>query len=198
MVATKTCFTVVDLFKPLYVKTHYKWPVMPKMARNRSALHDVLAQGASNRDITVYVYVPSAKFSTLRVNTGHNYPWKYAAPLQMHVFVFQAMILPVCCNGVRDTQVPRTRWICCGMSLKLKRLNWIGTPSDWGFIDYVSNLFWGKHKKIYWHFIMYKMARVSENPPCVRQGHIYSTQSIPWLLMACRLHKPGHQQTDKA
>ena len=26
---------------------------MPKMARNRSALHDVLAQGASNRDITV-------------------------------------------------------------------------------------------------------------------------------------------------
>ena len=53
MVATKTCFTVVDLFKPLYVKTQYKWPVMPKMARNRSALHDVLAQGASNRDITV-------------------------------------------------------------------------------------------------------------------------------------------------
>ena len=28
---------------------------MPKMARNRSALHDVLAQGASNRDITVIV-----------------------------------------------------------------------------------------------------------------------------------------------
>ena len=27
---------------------------MPKMARNRSALHDVLAQGASNRDITVF------------------------------------------------------------------------------------------------------------------------------------------------
>ena len=27
---------------------------MPKMARNRSALHDVLAQGTSNRDITVY------------------------------------------------------------------------------------------------------------------------------------------------
>ena len=26
---------------------------MPKMARNRSALHNVLAQGASNRDITV-------------------------------------------------------------------------------------------------------------------------------------------------
>ena len=26
---------------------------MPKMVRNRSALHDVLAQGASNRDITV-------------------------------------------------------------------------------------------------------------------------------------------------
>ena len=24
MVATKTCFTVVDLFKPSYVKTHYK------------------------------------------------------------------------------------------------------------------------------------------------------------------------------
>ena len=29
---------------------------MPKMARNRSALHDVLAQGASNRDITVIKY----------------------------------------------------------------------------------------------------------------------------------------------
>ena len=28
---------------------------MPKMARNRSALHDVLAQGASYRDITVFV-----------------------------------------------------------------------------------------------------------------------------------------------
>ena len=28
---------------------------MSKMARNRSALHDVLAQGASNRDITVYL-----------------------------------------------------------------------------------------------------------------------------------------------
>ena len=27
---------------------------MPKMVRNRSALHDVLAQGASNRDITVH------------------------------------------------------------------------------------------------------------------------------------------------
>ena len=49
MVATKTCFTVVDLFKPSYVKIH----VMPKMARNRSALHDVLAQGVFNRDITV-------------------------------------------------------------------------------------------------------------------------------------------------
>ena len=30
-------------------------PMMPKMARNRSALHDVLAQGASNRDITVLI-----------------------------------------------------------------------------------------------------------------------------------------------
>ena len=29
---------------------------MPKTARNRNALHDVLAQGASNRDITVYSY----------------------------------------------------------------------------------------------------------------------------------------------
>ena len=28
-------------------------PMMSKMARNRSALHDVLAQGASNRDTTV-------------------------------------------------------------------------------------------------------------------------------------------------
>ena len=27
---------------------------MPKMAQNRCALHDVLAQGASNRDITVF------------------------------------------------------------------------------------------------------------------------------------------------
>ena len=30
-------------------------PVMPKMARNRSALHDVLAQGAFNRDIMVNI-----------------------------------------------------------------------------------------------------------------------------------------------
>ena len=26
MVATKTCFTVVGLFKPSFVKTHYKHP----------------------------------------------------------------------------------------------------------------------------------------------------------------------------
>ena len=30
---------------------------MPKMARNRCALHDVLAQGASNRDITVVIHI---------------------------------------------------------------------------------------------------------------------------------------------
>ena len=29
-------------------------PVMPKMVQNRSALHDVLARGTSNRDITVH------------------------------------------------------------------------------------------------------------------------------------------------
>ena len=55
MVVTKTCFTVFGLFKPSFVKTYHKRPVMPKMARNRRALHDVLAQGASNRDITVIV-----------------------------------------------------------------------------------------------------------------------------------------------
>ena len=33
-------------------------PVMPKMARNRSALHDVLTQGASNRDIRVSHIIP--------------------------------------------------------------------------------------------------------------------------------------------
>ena len=35
--------------------------MMSKMARNRSALHDVLAQGAFNRDITViqwYIVIP--------------------------------------------------------------------------------------------------------------------------------------------
>ena len=37
---------------------------MPKMARNRSALHDVLAQGASNRDITVFRDTPSNGVST--------------------------------------------------------------------------------------------------------------------------------------
>ena len=42
-------------------------PVMPKMARNRSALHDVLAQGTSNRDITVYVNRASA--ATFQTNT---------------------------------------------------------------------------------------------------------------------------------
>ena len=31
-------------------------PVMPKMAWNRSAFHDVLVQGASNRDITVWIF----------------------------------------------------------------------------------------------------------------------------------------------
>ena len=57
MVSTKTYFTVVGLFEPepSYVKTHYKRPVILKMARNKRALHDVLAQGASNRDITVVV-----------------------------------------------------------------------------------------------------------------------------------------------
>ena len=35
---------------------------MPKMVRNRSALHDVLAQGASNRDITVFIYDIKAHF----------------------------------------------------------------------------------------------------------------------------------------
>ena len=29
---------------------------MPKMARNKSVLHDVLAQGASNRDITGFFF----------------------------------------------------------------------------------------------------------------------------------------------
>ena len=53
MVATKTCFTNVGLFKPSYVKTHHNRPCDAKMARNRSAIHDVLAQGASDRDITV-------------------------------------------------------------------------------------------------------------------------------------------------
>ena len=48
MVDTKTCFTVVYLFKSSYVKTHYK---RPRDAQN------VLAQGASNRDITVYHYL---------------------------------------------------------------------------------------------------------------------------------------------
>ena len=59
MVATKTCFTVVGLFKPSYVKTHYmyKRPRDAKTARNRSALHDVLVQGASNRDITVSYFI---------------------------------------------------------------------------------------------------------------------------------------------
>ena len=35
---------------------------MPKMARNRSTLDNVLAQGASNRDITVYATDISTKF----------------------------------------------------------------------------------------------------------------------------------------
>ena len=68
MVATKICFTVVGLFKPLYVKTHYKRPMMPKMAGNRSALHDDLAQGASNRDITVIL-------SMLNIKWWANYAW---------------------------------------------------------------------------------------------------------------------------
>ena len=41
-------------------------PVMPKTVRNRSALHDVLAQGASNRDITVIIL----EYSSLCTTTG--------------------------------------------------------------------------------------------------------------------------------
>ena len=43
---------------------------MPKIARNRSALHDVLVQGASNRDITVFdkwKYVFTMEILELRV-----------------------------------------------------------------------------------------------------------------------------------
>ena len=54
MVATQTCFTVFGLFK---LSRHtISAPVMPKFERNRSALHHVLAQGASNRAITVTAY----------------------------------------------------------------------------------------------------------------------------------------------
>ena len=41
------------------------------MARNRSALHDVLAQGASNRDITVYcLYVTLWYFLDEQTDSG--------------------------------------------------------------------------------------------------------------------------------
>ena len=56
MVAIQTCFTVFGFFKSSYVKTRYKHPLDAKMVRNRSALQDVLAQGASNRDITVFSF----------------------------------------------------------------------------------------------------------------------------------------------
>ena len=51
---------------------------MPKMARNRSALHNVLAQGASNRDITVYIFIQE--------NTFENVVWKMADILSQPVF----------------------------------------------------------------------------------------------------------------
>ena len=54
MVATKKCFTVLGLFKPPYVKTHYKRPRDTQTTRNGSALRVVLAQGASNKDIAVH------------------------------------------------------------------------------------------------------------------------------------------------
>ena len=51
-------------------------PMMPKMARNRSALHDVLAHGASNRDTTVcacvsvfIAFLTSFVFNTLQSTT---------------------------------------------------------------------------------------------------------------------------------
>ena len=53
MVAAQTCLIVTGLFKSHMSKNTISAPVMQNMARNRSALHDVLAQGASNRDITV-------------------------------------------------------------------------------------------------------------------------------------------------
>ena len=60
MVTTNTCFTVVGSFKPSYAEHTISAHVMPKMARNRSALHDFLAQGASNRDNTVLVPDPES------------------------------------------------------------------------------------------------------------------------------------------
>ena len=44
--------------------------MMSKMARNRSALHDVLAQGASNRDTTVCV-MPYDTTRTEDINLYH-------------------------------------------------------------------------------------------------------------------------------
>ena len=43
MVATKTCFTVVDLFKTPYAKTHFKRPCDAQNGTQQKRLHDVLA-----------------------------------------------------------------------------------------------------------------------------------------------------------
>ena len=52
-------------------------PVMTKMAQNRSTLRDVLAQGASNRDITVYWIQVWITFCTLHSKSlvKSHYDW---------------------------------------------------------------------------------------------------------------------------
>ena len=47
-------------------------PVMPKMARNRSALHDVLAQGAPKRDITVIAVQDHASWNDMLFYLCHS------------------------------------------------------------------------------------------------------------------------------
>ena len=56
MVATKPASLFLACLNSHMSKHTISAPVMSKTARNRNALHDVLAQGASNRDITVIPY----------------------------------------------------------------------------------------------------------------------------------------------
>ena len=57
MVATKSASLFLACLSSHMSKHTISAPEMPKTARNRNALHDVLAQGASNRDITVYNFL---------------------------------------------------------------------------------------------------------------------------------------------
>ena len=53
----------------------------------------------------------------------------------------------------------------------------------------MPNLFWGIYE--YVSFLDTEMAQVIDTLPPGRQGPVYPTQSIPWLLVAWQRKEPG-------